>query len=38
MTSDKFIYLFGRAIPALSLVLSMTHALRAPLPHASSAR
>ena len=24
MTSDKFIYLFGRAIPALSLVLSMT--------------
>jgi energy-coupling factor transport system permease protein len=23
MTSDKFIYLFGRAIPALSLVLSM---------------
>jgi energy-coupling factor transport system permease protein len=24
MTSDKFIYLFGRVIPALSLVLSMT--------------
>ena len=24
MTSDKFIYLFGRIIPALSLVLSMT--------------
>lgn len=24
MTSDKFVYLFGRAIPALSLVLSMT--------------
>ena len=24
MTSDKFIYLFGRMIPALSLVLSMT--------------
>ncbi len=24
MTSDKFIYLFGRLIPALSLVLSMT--------------
>lgn len=24
MTSDKFIYLFGRGIPALSLVLSMT--------------
>jgi energy-coupling factor transport system permease protein len=24
MTSDKFIYLFGRAAPALSLVLSMT--------------
>ena len=24
MTSDKFIYLFGRAIPKLSLVLSMT--------------
>ena len=24
VTSDKFIYLFGRAIPALSLVLSMT--------------
>jgi len=24
MTSDKFIYLFGRAIPSLSLVLSMT--------------
>ena len=24
MTSDKFIYLFGRAIPALSLVLSMS--------------
>ena len=23
MTSDKFIYLFGRIIPALSLVLSM---------------
>lgn len=24
MTSDKFVYLFGRVIPALSLVLSMT--------------
>ncbi len=24
MTSDKFVYLFGRIIPALSLVLSMT--------------
>ena len=24
MTSDKFIYLFGRAIPALSLILSMS--------------
>ncbi len=24
MTSDKFIYLFGRVIPALSLILSMT--------------
>ena len=24
MTSDKFIYLFGRIVPALSLVLSMT--------------
>lgn len=24
MTSDKFVYLFGRAIPSLSLVLSMT--------------
>lgn len=24
MTSDKFIYLFGRVVPALSLVLSMT--------------
>lgn len=24
MTSDKFVYLFGRAIPALSLLLSMT--------------
>ena len=24
MTSDKFVYLFGRAIPAMSLVLSMT--------------
>ena len=24
MTSDKFVYLFGRLIPALSLVLSMT--------------
>ena len=24
MTSDKFIYLFGRAIPSLSLILSMT--------------
>lgn len=24
MTSDKFVYLFGRGIPALSLVLSMT--------------
>lgn len=24
MTSDKFVYLFGRAIPALSLILSMT--------------
>ncbi|MBQ4316925.1 MAG: energy-coupling factor transporter transmembrane protein EcfT, partial [Clostridia bacterium] len=24
MTSDKFIYLFGRIIPALSLVLSMS--------------
>ena len=24
MTSDKFVYLFGRAIPALSLMLSMT--------------
>ena len=23
MTSDKFVYLFGRVIPALSLVLSM---------------
>ncbi len=23
MTSDKFIYLFGRLIPALSLILSM---------------
>lgn len=24
ITSDKFVYLFGRVIPALSLVLSMT--------------
>lgn len=24
MTSDKFVYLFGRAVPALSLILSMT--------------
>lgn len=24
MTSDKFIYLFGRIIPSLSLILSMT--------------
>ena len=24
MTSDKFVYLFGRVIPALSLVLSMS--------------
>ena len=24
MTSDKFVYLFGRVIPALSLILSMT--------------
>lgn len=24
MTSDKFVYLFGRAIPAMSLILSMT--------------
>ena len=27
MTSDKFVYLFGRVIPALSLVLSMALAL-----------
>ena len=26
MTSDKFVYLFGRIVPALSLVLSMTPA------------
>lgn len=24
MTSDKFVYLFGKLIPALSLILSMT--------------
>lgn len=30
MTSDKFMYLFGKAIPAASLLLSMVSSLRAP--------